>query len=987
MKTKSLCWILFLNAWFVAGLWGGTFGRVVPIGGHASDLALDEARGVLYVANFTANRVEVMSTADASIQSSINVAAQPGSLALSRDGSFLLVTHFGNFEAPNTPLNAMTLIDLNSGGKQTFTLSAPPLGAGFADNNWALVVTSTEFLMFDPVSGTIYVLDTVEAVAAKTLPAPPANFPPQIIAASVAASGDGLNIYGLTDTIRFRYDMLTGRVLSLGYTADPPMGPRVVSVSRDGSYYAAGWGLFDARGTLMAQFPGPAGLLNVGSHVIDSDKGLIYAQIPQEALEPPVLLIADADNLTVRERLRLPENLAGKSALSSDGMVMYSVSDSGVMVLPVGLYTQQRRLIVSSEELLFTSGFCDRQVATKEIWLEDPSGANTDFAIAPSIAGITVTPSYGVTPARIEIQADPNAFQNRSGTVEGSLEIYSSWAVNVPPPVRVLINLREPDQRGTLIQVPGKLVDVLADPTRNRFYVLRQDRNQVLVFDGDSYQLLATLRTGNTPTQMAITFDRRYLLVGNDNSQIANVFDLETLQATPPIRFPPGHYPRSLAASGRAILAASRVAGPNHTIDRVALFARTAVELPTLGVYENNVSVNTVLVASGNGSSILAAQADGNVLLYESSPDTFTISRNDFESLNGAYAASSYGRYVVDNHLLNESLVPVGTLDTGGGVSSGFAFVDESGFLTTVPSSSSPGAIQRVDLATGASIRPTRMAEAPPVGEPDAALTRTVAPLSNRTAIVSLTTSGFTVLAWDYDASVAPPRMESVVNAADFTQPVAPGGLITVFGQQLSPVNLATREMPLPTALGESCLTANGVPLPMLFVSPNQINAQLPFEAGGRVTLVLHTPGGVSDNFNLTVQPAAPSVFYSGVAGPVTNIPTVVRASNNQLATVANPIHRGDTIVVYLTGLGRTSPAVETGSPAPYEPLAHALILPELTLGGIPLDVFYAGLTPGLVGVYQINALVPHWTPTGLNVPLTIHQAGGSTSLSMRVIE
>src|SRR5205085_142811 len=50
-----------------------TFGTVVPIGGHASDIALDESRGLLYIANFTANRIEVMSTADYSIHTSMNV--------------------------------------------------------------------------------------------------------------------------------------------------------------------------------------------------------------------------------------------------------------------------------------------------------------------------------------------------------------------------------------------------------------------------------------------------------------------------------------------------------------------------------------------------------------------------------------------------------------------------------------------------------------------------------------------------------------------------------------------------------------------------------------------------------------------------------------------------------------------------------------------------------------------------------------------------
>ena len=124
--------------------------------------------------------------------------------------------------------------------------------------------------------------------------------------------------------------------------------------------------------------------------------------------------------------------------------------------------------------------------------------------------------------------------------------------------------------------MPGKLVDILPDPVRDRFFILRQDTNEVLVFDGQSYQQVASLKTGNTPTQMAITFDHRYLLVGHNNSQYVSVFDIETLEAGIPIRSPYGHYPRSVAVSGGAILIANRVAGPIHTIDRADIVTRTA---------------------------------------------------------------------------------------------------------------------------------------------------------------------------------------------------------------------------------------------------------------------------------------------------------------------------------------------------------------------------------------------------------------------------
>ncbi len=997
-------WIAAAFLWAaLAPARGAPFGRVVPIGGHAADLALDERRGVLYVANFGANRIEVISLATLAVQSSMNVAPQPASLALSPDGRYLLVAHFGNFAAPDSRTNALTLIDLQSRGRQTFALGAPPLGVAFAIHGQALVVTAEGFWLFDPVSGAARQIATITDLAARTLPAPPANFSPNIVAASLAASGDGNRIYGLTETFEFGYDATSGRLAILNYVSDPPQGPRVVSVNRDGSRYLAGWvlhgaAIWDRAGGVwnLAQFPEPEGLLDVGSHAIDSMRGLVYAQYARKPSEggnpppgPPALDVMDADNLAVLERLRLRERLAGKSVLSSDGSMMYAISESGITALPVGELERAPRLKASAEQVLLEGRFCDRRVMAREVTLYDPSGSGADFSLSVSDPGIEVTPRTGVTPATVLVRVDPNAFQNRRGTTSVQITLSSTRAVNEPRPIRVLVNLAEPDQRGTIVSVPGKLVDILPDPFRERFFVLRQNTNEVLVFDGQSYQQVASLKTGNTPTQMAVTFDRRYLLVGHDNSQLVSVFDLETLAAETPVRTPPGHYPRSVAASGKAILTANRVAGPKHTIDRVDWATRTAVELPSLGVWENTIDERTVLVAAPNGASILAAEADGNVMLYNANVDSFTVSRRDAEEgeLRGAYAASSYDRFIVGNRWMNSSLVTEAVFAAAAGSSSGFAFVDESGFLLTAPSASDPGVIARVDPAGAALVRATRTAEAPLLGDETFPFTRTVAPLYGRRVIICLTTSGFTVLPWNYDASVAPPKITSVVNAADFTPALAPGGLVTIFGEALSPVNLATRQMPLPAALGGSCLTVNGVPMPVLFVSERQINAQLPYNVDGNVTLILRTPGGVSDNYNLTLQPAAPSVFRSGAAGPLTGLPAIVRADNNLLVTPANPVRAGEDIVIYLTGMGRTLPAVEAGMPAPAEPPAAAVIAPEVSLGGVGLPVRYAGLTPGLAGVYQINAHVPWWTPEGSGQALTIRQGGWTTTLQVRVVK
>ncbi len=1021
--TAFAAWLLL-----TAGLASaGTFGRVVSIGGQASDLALDEARGVLYVANFTANRIEVMSLGDGSIQTSINVAAQPASIGLSPDGRYLVVGHFGNFAstAQSSSANAITVIELDSRTRQTYATRSPVLALSFGNDGRALVVTPVDFQLFDPVTGVFQILDTITNLTANTLPASLNNAPPSVVAASMATTADGRRIFGLTDAFVFRYEV-AGKVVSVqNYISDPTMGPRAISAARDGSYYMGGWVMTNSDGHNISQLPDVQGALDFGTNAIDSDRGVVYSQYARSSLGPlisqkPILQVMDAPNLRVREKLQLPEPLAGKSVLNSDGSIMYAASASGVVILPVGSLDRVPRVVATEEEIVIRGNFCDRRASSQDIAIVSPGGIPADFTLVSNTAGVRVTPSAGVTPATVRITVDPAFFQNLKGTVTATIEVKSNAAVNIPASIRVVVNNREPDQRGTMVNVPGFLVDVLPDPARDRFYMLRQDTNEVLVYDGTNYGLITRMSTANTPTQMAVTFDRRYLLVGHENAQIVGVYDLETLEQQAPVIMPRGHYPRSVATSGKAILAGSRFGG-SAVIDRIDLGSRSAILLPSLGVYQNQLNAGIALVGSPNGARIMAAMQNGDVMLYDANADTFTVSRKIADKLSGAYAASSFDQFVVGSTLLNASLVPVKTLDgTATTKTAGFAFVDQTGFRLTseqaaastvsgvvtspFPNANNPnprpvtntnapdppsvlpaGVIQRTDLASGSGQRATRIAEAPFQGTEQFPFTRTLAPLYSRTGIVMLTVSGFTVVPWNYDALVAIPQITRVTNAADGSGSVATGGLVSITGRNLNPTNAVSREMPLPTALGESCLTVNGVPTPVLFVSPTQINAQIPFNVEGNTTLVLRTPGGVSDNYNLVVRSAAPAVFRG--QGEAEGVPTVVRARNNELVTLSNPVHRGDTISIYLTGMGKTAPEVEAGVPGPSNPPAVALTQPDVSIAGFPLDVIFAGMAPGQVGVYVINANVPRGTPLGLELPLKVDQGSGSATVNVRVVE
>ena len=992
---------------------GATFGTVVPVGGQASDEALDESRGLLYIANFTANRIDVMSTATSSIQTSINVAPQPGSLSLSRDSQYLLVAHFNNSTPPVPSANLLTLIHLSDNSQQTFITGDAPLGVAFfstvPDNGAAnlsgpgkaLVVTTSGFYILDPASGVLSVLSSLTDLA-NTTPVTVPTFPGQILQTALATSGDGTVIWGIGGAgtgsqIIYQYHSLTNSLYAEAYVSAPPLLPRV-SVSKDGSYAMVGWILMNSNFATQSKYPNVITSTNVTGHAIDSTNGIIYGQIPDvsqptgppynTSVSLPTLLMMASDNLTVNAKIHIPENIVGRVILNSAGTVLYAISDSGVTVLPVGTLNQSHRVTADREDMLVSTTFCNKSALAQTMTISDPGGNHTDFTISTSQAGVTVSPASGTTPANVVVTVDPTQFETQ-GTNAVTLTINSSSAVNIPATVRVLVSNPDQYQRGSVVDVPGTLTDLVADPGRNRFYILRQDRNELHIFDGSTNQQIVALRTGTTPSQMAMTADGNYLMVANDNSEFVSVFDLNALQPVTPILLPGGHYGHSVASSNNAILVlANNNANNTGVIDTVNFAARTASQLPTLGIFQNQLAVTAVLAGSPNGNNILVADPGGEVMLYSAAANTFTVARKDLTSLSGAFAASSYNTFVVGNNVFNSSLVPQGTLGSTSGTTSGFAFTGQGGYQLTASSQSTAGVIQNLPALTGAQVSPTAMVEAPVLPTLLLNFTRTVAPMPSAGTVIALTTSGFTVLSANYAAATAPPAIASVQNAANGSTSVAPGGFISVYGAQMSATNIATSQIPLPTALGQSCLVVNGSPIPLLYVSGGQVNAQLPLNMGGNVTMSIHTPAGVSNNYNFVVNSAAPAVFLSGTAGPQTGLATIFRADNGELVTATNPLHGGDTVVIYLTGMGPTSPAVQAGMQTPPTLLTSVTQAPSLTLGSSNLSIGYAGLVPGFVsGLYQINATLPGIVSPGDTVPLVISQAGGSTTLNVRVVK
>jgi uncharacterized protein (TIGR03437 family) len=392
------------------------------------------------------------------------------------------------------------------------------------------------------------------------------------------------------------------------------------------------------------------------------------------------------------------------------------------------------------------------------------------------------------------------------------------------------------------------------------------------------------------------------------------------------------------------------------------------------------------------------ALPDGNVLEYDTGPQTWVASRQDLGGASGAYGVLADNTFLASSHILDAALVPVSELPAADGTPSGEALLGGAGLRTTTQSPSGPGLIERFDLITFQASKPTAMAEAPltrdslqttpvgQIGESILPFTRTLVVSPDQSKIFALTISGLTVLGSNFDAPTPAPSVSSVVNSADFTAAVAPGGLVQINGAGFAQGPVSATTIPLPTELGNVCATVNNIALPLFSVSSSLLTAQLPFDSAGNASLVVRSPGGIGAPFTFTIQLFAPAIFRNGAAGDQTGLAMIVRDDTNELIDFTNPIHPRLPITIYLTGLGPTSPLPALGDAAPASPPASVTTPPTVKLGAATLNVTFAGLVAGQIGIYRIDATVPDVVPIGTSVPLTITQGSFSTTVAVRVV-
>jgi len=225
----------------------------------------------------------------------------------------------------------------------------------------------------------------------------------------------------------------------------------------------------------------------------------------------------------------------------------------------------------------------------------------------------------------------------------------------------------------------------------------------------------------------------------------------------------------------------------------------------------------------------------------------------------------------------------------------------------------------------------------------------------------------------------------SVLNAASFTsgQAIAPGSYIAIFGSNLSNTNDSATAAILPLAIDLVTVSFDvpsaqlSVPGHLIFVSPSQVNVQVPWELQGQSSVQIKV--SVGDGFGLafgnvvTVPLSNYSPAFFEISGQVAALD-----SNAHVINSANPATRGQTIQLFANGLGPVSNQPASGDPATASPLSMCTGSATVTIGTTQVSPGFCGLASGFAGLYQLNVTIPTSLAAG-SFPITV-AIGGHTS-------
>jgi uncharacterized protein (TIGR03437 family) len=211
----------------------------------------------------------------------------------------------------------------------------------------------------------------------------------------------------------------------------------------------------------------------------------------------------------------------------------------------------------------------------------------------------------------------------------------------------------------------------------------------------------------------------------------------------------------------------------------------------------------------------------------------------------------------------------------------------------------------------------------------------------------------------------------TVTNDASFTTQISPGSIVALFGSGFAATTASGFALPLPTSSNGTSVTMNGIPCPLIYVSPSQINLQAPMELQAGTAAVTVNNNGVALSTTVQVLAAAPGIFttdYYANGG----VAILQDSATGAVLNVNHPAVPGQNVTMYFTGIGPITNNPGTGRAAPPSPLSQSTSAVSVTVNGVPVQPSFTGLTPGFAGLGQINFQLPANTPSGNNVPVVL---------------
>jgi uncharacterized protein (TIGR03437 family) len=475
-------------------------------------------------------------------------------------------------------------------------------------------------------------------------------------------------------------------------------------------------------------------------------------------------------------------------------------------------------------------------------------------------------------------------------------------------------------------------------------YITQTGTSNLVVVDASTQKTLTTIRVGMTPAVAAVSPDSSRVYVTNLQDGTVSVVDAVANAVVATVAVGARPFGVAVSPDGSKVYVANSGGSTVSVIDTSANTVSSTITLPF------PVAPWMVAFSIDGSKAYVTDNGYGHVYVISTATDTVT----------GSFRPASYNQGV--------AFSPNGALafvtDAAGAVNVVNAVTDS--VVQSVPLGGSPAGVAFSSDGTKAYVA-------------NGALNQVQVVDTNSFAVTSIATpqqpTAFGIFVQPGGAPIA----TAVGNGFTFLNGSSPGAFVVIRGTNLASGVLSAGNNGLPTQLGATVVLLDGEPIPLFYVSPTQINAQIPVNAQVSLASIEVVNGAeVSNRVEFPVSSASPGLPYYALNGA-----NHVSAGNadNSVNSPSNPAAAGSLMTIYFTGVGPVTNPVASGMAAPVAPLSNAELEVTVTIGGQVLEPSFTGLSPGSIGMAQVNVAVPA-LPLG-DYPMVVTVGGFSSNSAL----